>query len=164
MLRWPIPFSRWFDKPTALNAYLVRLIFVGLVPILVFSVFMMVLFARQEQANRQRGLEDTARALALAVDREIDSSITNLQALATSESLDVGAVNVFRSVAARILRTQKSWKSISLFDPRGQQLAHMTKPLVEPPTGISRESLDAVLRTRRPFISDFPQGRSPDPG
>jgi uncharacterized membrane protein len=71
MLRWPTQFSRWFDEPTALNAYLVRLIFVGLVPILVFSVFMMVLFARQEQANRQRGLEDTARALALAVDREI---------------------------------------------------------------------------------------------
>ena len=164
MLRWTTQFFRWFDEPTALNAYLVRLIFVGLVPILVFSVFMMVLFARQEQANRQRGLEDTARALALAVDREIDSSITNLQALATSESLDVGAVNVFRSVAARILRTQKSWKSISLFDPQGQQLAHMTKPLVDPPTGISRESLDAVLRTRRPFISDFPQGRSPETG
>ncbi|HEX7230458.1 MAG TPA: hypothetical protein VF452_08685, partial [Candidatus Binatia bacterium] len=157
-------FFRWFGEPTALNAYLVRLIFVGLVPILVFSVFMMVLFARQEQANRQRGLEDTARALALAIDREMDSSITNLRALATSESLDVGAVNVFRSVAARILRTQRSWNSISLFDPRGQRLAHMTKPLVEPPQGISRESLDAVLRTRAAVISDFPQTNSPEAG
>ena len=164
MLRLPPHFFRRFDEPTALNGYLVRLIFVGLVPILVFSVFMMVLFARQEQANRRRGLEDTARALALAIDREIDSSITNLQALATSESLDVGAVNVFRSVAARILRTQKSWKGISLFDPRGQQLASLTKPLVEPPTGISRESLEAVLRTRRPFISDFPPASSSESG
>ncbi|HEX5607905.1 MAG TPA: PAS domain S-box protein, partial [Candidatus Binatia bacterium] len=164
MLRLPPQVSRWFSEPTALNAYLVRLIFVGLVPILVFSVFMMVLFARQEQANRQRGLEDTARALALAIDREIESSITNLRALATSESLDVGAVNVFRSVAARILRTQKSWKSISLFDPQGRQLAQMTKPLVDTPKGISRESLDAVLRTRRPFISDFPQVDSPESG
>lgn len=164
MVRLPPQVSRWFSEPTALNAYLVRLIFVGLVPILVFSVFMMVLFARQEQANRRRGLEDTARALALAIDREMESSITNLQALATSESLDVGAVNVFRSVAARILRTQKSWKSISLFDPQGRQLAQMTKPLVDTPKGISRESLDAVLRTRRPFISDFPQVDSPESG
>ena len=164
MLRPPTQFLRWFGEPTALNAYLVRLIFVGLVPILVFSVFMMVLFARQEQANRQRGLEDTARALALAIDREMDSSITNLRALATSESLDVGAVNVFRSVAARTLRTQRSWKSISLFDPRGQRLAHMAKPLVEPAQGISRESLDAVLRTRAPVISDFPQADSPEAG
>jgi PAS domain S-box-containing protein len=164
MLRSPIQFFRWFGEPTALNAYLVRLIFVGLVPILVFSVFMMVLFARQEQANRQRGLEDTARALALAIDREMDSSITNLRALATSESLDVGAVNVFRSVAARILQTQRSWKSISLFDPRGQRLAHMAKPLVEPPQRISRESLNAVLRTRGPVISDFPQSDSPEAG
>ena len=164
MFRLPAQLSRWFSEPTALNAYLVRLIFVGLVPILVFSVFMMVLFARQEQANRQRGLEDTARALALAIDREMESSITNLQALATSESLDVGAVNVFRSVAARILRTQKSWKSISLFDPQGRQLAQMTKPLVDAPKGISRQSLDAVLLTRRPFISDFPQVDSPESG
>jgi two-component system cell cycle sensor histidine kinase/response regulator CckA len=164
MFRLPAHVSRWFSEPTALNAYLVRLIFVGLVPILVFSIFMMVLFARQEQANRQRGLEDTARALALAIDREMESSITNLQALATSESLDVGAVNVFRSVAARILRTQRSWKSISLFDPQGRQLAQLTKPLVDTPKGISRESLDAVLRTRRPFISDFPQVESPESG
>ena len=164
MFRLPAQLSRWFSEPTALNAYLVRLIFVGLVPILVFSIFMMVLFARQEQANRQRGLEDTARALALAIDREMESSITNLQALATSESLDVGAVNVFRSVAARILRTQKSWKSISLFDPQGRQLAQMTKPLVDAPKGISRQSLDAVLLTRRPFISDFPQVDSPESG
>jgi hypothetical protein len=71
---------------------------------------------------------------------------------------------VFRSVAARILRTQKSWKSISLFDPRGQPLAHMTKPLVDAPKGISRQSLDAVLLTRRPFISDFPQVDSPESG
>src|SRR3982751_3452033 len=120
----------WRARPASLNSYLIRLIIAGLGPILVFSVFMMVLFARQEQANRRRGLEDTARALALAIDREIESSITNLQALATSESLDVGAVNVFRSGAARILRTQKSWKSISLFDPQGRQLANLAKPLV----------------------------------
>src|SRR5678816_3611395 len=99
MFRLPAQLSRWFSEPTALNAYLVRLIFVGLVPILVFSVFMMVLFARQEQTNRQRGLKDTTRALALAIDQEIESSVTNLTALATSEPLDFGSVQEFRIVA-----------------------------------------------------------------
>lgn len=148
--------DRWFSRSASLNSYLTRLIIGGLGPLLVFSVLMTVLFARQEQANRRRGLEDTARALALAVDQELESSITNLEALATSEPLDVGAVKVFRSIAARILSTQTSWKSISLFDPKGQQLVNIARPLVEDRGGISRESLSAVLRTRRPVISDFP--------
>src|SRR4029078_13048751 len=96
--------------------------------------------------------------------REMESSITNLQALPTSESLDVGPVNVFHSVPAGLLRTQNSWKISTLVDPQGRQLAQMTKPLVDAPKGISRQSLDAVLLTRRPFISDFPQVDSPESG
>ena len=125
---------------------------------------MMVLFAGHEQANRRRGLEDTARALALAVDQQIESSITNLEALATSEPLDVGAVNVFRSIAARTLNTQKSWKSISLFDPRGQQLISIAIPVTEQPGGINRANLERVLSTRRPVISDFPVTESGEKG
>src|SRR5207237_493250 len=89
-------------------------------------------------------------------DGKSDTSVLNLEALATSESLDVGAVNVFRAIAARILNTQKSWQSITLFDPKGQRLVSIANPLVESSSGISRESLNSVLRTRRPVISDFP--------
>ena len=59
------------SHPIALNAYLNRLIIGALVPLLIFFIFMMVLFARQEQASRRRGLESTSRALVLAVDQEI---------------------------------------------------------------------------------------------
>jgi PAS domain S-box-containing protein len=139
-----------------MNHYLIRLIIGALGPLLIFSIFMMILFARQEQTNRRRGLEDTTRALALAIDQEIESSITNLEALATSEPLDVGAVNVFRAAAARILHTQNSWKRLTLFDPRGQALMNIAKPLVEDSAVISRENLNAVIETRLPVISDFP--------
>jgi len=146
-----------YSRPVALNAYLNQLIIGALVPLLLFSIFMMVLFARQEQASRRRGLESTARALVLAVDQEIKSSITTLQALATSESLDVGAVNVFRAVAARMLATQKNWQSLALFDPKGRQLATIAKPeagVVGVP--ISPQSLEGVLQTSLPIIGDFP--------
>jgi PAS domain S-box-containing protein len=159
-----VQFADWYSRPTSLNSYLFRLIVGGLAPLLIFSVFMMVLFAGHEQANRRRGLEDTARALALAVDQQIESSITNLEALATSEPLDVGAVNVFRSIAARTLNTQKSWKSISLFDPRGQQLISIAIPVTEQPGGINRANLERVLSTRRPVISDFPVTESGEKG
>src|SRR5688572_5482770 len=154
----------FFRRPTTLNSYLIRLIIAGLVPLLCFSVFMMVLFARQEQADRQRGLKDTARALALAIDQEIESSVTNLTALATSEPLDFGAVQEFRVVAGRFLRTQNSWKSVSLFDPRGRRLTNIAKPLSEDSGGINSESLNGVLRTRQPVISDFPVSTSGESG
>ncbi|MGE5306891.1 MAG: ATP-binding protein [Alphaproteobacteria bacterium] len=152
--------ARWSRRPLSMNRYLVRLIIGALGPLLLFSIFMMILFARQEQANRRRGLEDTTRALALAIDQEIESSITNLGALATSEPLDVGDVKVFRAVAARILRTQDSWTRLTLFDPRGQSLMSIAKPLVEDSGVISRENLDAVMKSRLPVISDFLSGES----
>ena len=154
----------WFSRPTTLHSYLIRLIIGGLGPLLIFSILMMVLFARQEQATRQRGLEDTARALTLAIDQEIESSITNLEALATSEPLDFGRIKIFRTIAARFLRSQNRWKSITISDPTGKQLATISKPLAEEGGSISRDHLDRILRTRRPVISDFPGSGSPEKG
>jgi PAS domain S-box-containing protein len=149
-------FNRNFSQPISLNAYLIRLIIGALGPLLLFSIFMMVLFARQEQANRRRGLESTARALALAIDQEVKFSLTNLEALATSEPLDVGALSDFKSSAKRFLETQESWNSLTLFDPQGNRLATIAKPLVVEVTNISRESLASIKRSRLPMISDFP--------
>jgi two-component system cell cycle sensor histidine kinase/response regulator CckA len=144
------------SRPIPLNAYLNRLILGALVPLLIFSIFMMVLFARQEQASRRRGLESTARALILAVDQEIKSSITTLEALATAEPLDVGAVRVFREVAARIFDAQNNWQGLALFDPQGSRLVAIAKPDVAETWLIHRASLEGVLRTRLPMIDDLP--------
>jgi PAS domain S-box-containing protein len=154
----------WFTRPLSIQAFLTRLIIGALGPLLVFAIFVMILFARQEQASRQRSLEDTARALALAIDQELESSITNLQALATSEPLDIGAVEVFRATASRILRTQNSWTRLSLFDPKGRALMTIAKPEAENAEEISRDNLDRVMRTYLPVISDYPSQASRDVG
>ncbi|HEX2932088.1 MAG TPA: hypothetical protein VHV54_20345, partial [Candidatus Binatia bacterium] len=75
---------------------MIRLILGGLGPLFIFAVVMMVLFTTQEQTNRRRGLQDMARSLTLAIDQEINASINHLEALATSEPLDYGAVDSFR--------------------------------------------------------------------
>ena len=148
-------FARWFSRSITLNRHLIRVIVGGLAPLLIFSIVMMVLFARQEQANRRRGVEDTARALALAVDLEIKASLTNLEALATSDPLDFGLVDSFGEIAIRIFRTQKSWKAIMLFDTSGRRLLSIVKPSGADPGHIGQENLTEILRTGRPVISDF---------
>jgi len=151
-------FVHRFARPASVKSYLVGVILGGLGPLLVFSVVMMVLFTRQEQANRRRGLQDTARALSLAIDQEINASITHLESLATSEPLDAGAVNDFLRVAARILRIQEGWKSIVLFDPSGRGVVSVRDALAKTSASMSRDRLKELLRTRRPVISDFPGG------
>jgi PAS domain S-box-containing protein len=155
-MRFSLPgFGSVFSRPIELHSYLIRLIVGALGPLLVFSIFMMVMFARQEQANRKSGLESTSRALSLAIDQEVKSSLTNLEALATSEPLDFGAVNVFQAAAKRIVATQEGWNSLTLFDPQGKRLATVTKASAVGPLRIMPETLNGVLSTRAPIISDF---------
>ena len=158
MLLWLRKFGFSFNRPIALNAYLTRIIVGALGPLLVFSIFMMVLLARQEQANRRTGLENTSRALILALDQEIKSSVTNLEALATFEPLDVGAVHVFQAAAKRIVDMQESWKALALFDPKGKRLASMLKPGATQPITLPRESLGELMRTRQPVIANETEG------
>ncbi|MGH7875469.1 MAG: ATP-binding protein [Candidatus Binatia bacterium] len=149
-------FARWVAGTTSLNSYLVRLIIGAVGPLLIFAIVTTVLFARQDQSNRRRGIEDNARALTLAVDQELKSAITSLEALGTAEPLDFGAVDIFRPIAARFLHTQPHWKRITLFDPRGRLITTLSKPLAEDGRKIAGTDLNALLRTRRPVISDFP--------
>lgn len=154
-------FVGWLSRPSSLNSYLVRLIIGAVAPLLIFSIVVMILFSLQEQANRRRSLEDTARALSLAVDQELESGITSLGALATAEPLDFGAIKLFQPIAARFLRTQANWTGIALFDPRGQRIVALSKSFsVSHDSTINSADLRTLLNSRRPVISDFPTADS----
>jgi hypothetical protein len=64
----------------------------------------------------------TASALTVAVDHELIASISTLQALATARSLDSGDLKPFYEEAQRVLRTHRSWTTITLSDDHGQQV------------------------------------------
>ena len=144
-----------FSHPVPLKSYLARLMIGVVGPLLVFAVFMMILFARQEHSSRRRGIESVARSLALAVDQEVKSSITKLEAMATSEALDTGAVKIFQEAAERLITTQDNWQSVTLSSPQGTALAVAADSgaQVRP---ISRERLAEVLQTRQPVVTDYP--------
>ena len=150
------PFSA-LRAPATLRTHLVTLILVTLGPLVIFSAVLIVLFARQEQATRTLGLKETARALSAAVEKEFAANIRMLEALASSESLDAGALQEFRRSAWRVLRGQQNWAGIAVFDPRGEMLMANTDP------GVSldapdRRSLDQIVQQKRPSVSGFSGG------
>lgn len=57
----------------SLRAHLVAPVVAALLPVLLFSGFVVVLLAREQRVNVERGLRQTARALAQAVDEQIGS-------------------------------------------------------------------------------------------
>src|ERR671923_266866 len=103
-----------------LRRHLLILVVAAVVPVLVFATIMVIVFGRGERASTERGLRDTTRALTLAVDREIETSMKALEALAASLYLDRDDYNAFERHAGRVLPTQPWWRAIVLTDARGE--------------------------------------------
>jgi PAS domain S-box-containing protein len=147
--------TRLRQHSLSLRSHLVLLVLAALLPVVGFSTGVVVLLHRQERASVQRGLLETVRTLAVAVDQELRSSITALNALAASERLDKGDLAGFYGEAQRVLRAQHgTWESIVLSDPSGQQLINLRRPFGTPlPKLANTAALQRTLTTRAPVVS-----------
>jgi PAS domain S-box-containing protein len=116
---------------------------------------MVVLFTRQEVATLERGARDTARALSLAVDRDLLRSITTLEALATSRELDADQLRGFVSEAQRVLPTQDGWLDIMLFDRAGRELVTLAASRAPGARVTDADLVLPVAETGRPSVSDL---------
>jgi signal transduction histidine kinase/ActR/RegA family two-component response regulator len=143
-------------RAVSLRSQLTVLIVAVVVPLLVFSVWMIVLFARSESTAMERGLKETARALRQTTDKEFESAIAALQVLATSEQLENGDLKEFYRLCARVLPSQPGWKTILLFDTAGREIFNLARPFGTPLPGVvEKKSYDELLRTQKPSISKY---------
>src|SRR2546430_4849416 len=144
------------SRPRTLRSHLTLLVFAAVVPVLVLAIVMAALLERQQRASVERGLRDTARALTVAVDRELSSSLSTMHALATSEHLDTGDLRRFYADAQRVLATHPGWITINLLDLSGQQLVNLLRPFGAPlPSSGDLEVVRRTLGTGQPAISDL---------
>jgi GAF domain-containing protein/ActR/RegA family two-component response regulator len=142
-----------------LRSYLLVLIAGILLPVLLFSGVVLVLLNRQTRTATEKGLVETARALSLAVDRELTASASVLRALATADSLASGDLKAFDRQMRAVLASQPGWQNILLYDPSGQQLINTSRPFGEalPRTG-NPELIARAVRERAPAISNLFRG------
>ena len=148
--------SYFNSQPATLRSHLRKLTLVGVLPLLVFSIGMVALLARQERAAMERGLVETTRALTVALDKEFESSITALRGLASSEHLGIGDEIGFYDVCLRVLKSQPEWKKIIFLDATAKPLFSTDyAPGSGVPAAIERETLDVVLRTGKATVSNL---------
>ena len=130
-----------------------------LLPMVVFALIVSILFARRERATFERGATQRTLALVTAVDGELKSSVTTLEALGTSRNLDTDDLRAFHEDARRVLASRADWFTINLALPSGQQVVNGLRPFATPlPLVADRESFEQALRTGKPAAGHVVRG------
>ena len=146
----------------SLRAYLVLLVVVCVAPMVAFSVWLTVTISRGQRSAVREGMQDTVRALAIAVDRDLQEDLHTLQALAALRSLDAHDLTAAREEMRRVAATQRQWLAITLYTPDARRVLDTARPLDEPVGGdADRAGVLRVLETGRPVVAE-PTGFGPD--
>src|SRR5687767_10774389 len=146
--------------PMSLRSHLLALVLVTLVPVLGFTGVLVAAFAHHERATIERGSRETARALAAAVDEQINAAFAALSALALSNELLRGDLREFYEEARLLRATQEGWETIFLHDAEGTGLLNVRLAFGAPvPSAAGHEPFTTLMASGQPAVSDLAHGR-----
>jgi PAS domain S-box-containing protein len=161
MPRWPrcilrACFPRFARRVRGLRSRLVLLVLATLLPLGIFAVTLLLLFAHEARRTTERGMRDTARALALAMDREVDEVRAALGVLALSGSLAAGERASFYQQCLEALQMLPPDAWLTFSDRHGQLLFNTRVPYGTPlPRKAASDVVQDVVATGRPSQSDL---------
>jgi len=136
-----------------IRTYLVALVLSIFVPFAIFAGAIAHMLAERERAASVDGLRSTARALAIAVDRNIADVSNSLKVLANAELLRNGELEGFHRYARRVVDSRAELQHLVLVDRDGWILFDTDVPY---PTAfaatIRSEGLARAIATGAPAI------------
>ena len=163
------------DRHLSIRSHLILLVVAALLPVLIFAGIMFWQHVELQRATMDRGMRDTARALSLAVDREIGQVREVLETLAASPYLDSQDFKAFYELSSRAAKEHND-SSIVLLDRSGQQITNTLRPFGallpnavrhakapsaddtdELPQG-TPEAAQRVIDSGNPFVTDLFMG------
>ena len=135
----------------SVQALLLRLIFVCLVPPALGAGLWLYTNQKSERAELKKDAIQAARAKVQTVDAELAKAEYFAQALATSESLNRQDFSAFHAQSLRLLHGSNIDLSVILYDANGQQLVNTRIPYGQPlPSRTDLEQIQSVFATGRP--------------
>ncbi len=137
-----------------IRSHLVALVFVALLPVLVFSSVMVDLYWRQQRLAFDQRFLERVDAITIALDRELEGHIRMLQVLGLSPHLSSGNLRAFHEEAARVREEQRTWAAVLLMDPAGLEVINLRLPFGAPlPKYPDLAGLTKVLAEGHPGVS-----------
>jgi signal transduction histidine kinase/CheY-like chemotaxis protein len=117
---------------------------------------------QSEKAQLEQGTMQTARALSLAVDKDLAGIMGKLQILATSPSVQTGDLEAFQHQAQDVLSKGTLAEAIVLIDRNGQQVMNTLRPYgaALPKTG-NKAIVEMIFESGLPAVSDLYTGGVP---
>jgi PAS domain S-box-containing protein len=142
-----------------LRTFLLAVVSLTLVPLLGVAGIAIWWSHQDERRAMEQALLYHARSLTVAVDREVETSLAALNALATSSDLDPPDLRRFYEQARLVRQAYRRWLTVALVDPSGQQVLNLLRPLGSPlPSLAGLETFQRTLRTGEPQVSDLVMG------
>ena len=145
----------------SLRQLLFLLIALGLLPVAVIGAWGIHAAVARQQADLAHSIEALARALASAVDAELDTTLQSVRVLAGSHMLTTGDVAGFYAVAGAAVKGQSDWRTVILTDVDGKVLFNTNTPLGAAEQNINDiGSLRTAMSTLRPVVGSIARSRS----
>jgi len=136
----------------SLRRLLVLLTALGLLPLALLGVWGLHLVSDYQQREQERYLLDLTRALASAVDAEIDGAVAALEGMARTPAMAAGDLRAIYEIARMQAAAQPEWLAVILTDDKGAILFRTNAPYGGPAGSIADPaSLQRVLRERQPL-------------
>ncbi|HEY9025255.1 MAG TPA: cache domain-containing protein, partial [Burkholderiaceae bacterium] len=138
---------------------LMLLVGVGLLPLVLFGGFGIASTIRRQTHDLERSTLELSRALASAVDSELDATVESLQAMALSRALAQGDVRGFYEIAQQDAAARPGWATVILTDAQGRVLFKTGQPFgAADPRVVDPPSLQRTIETRAPTVGSLLAG------
>ena len=151
--------ARLRGSKLGLRTHLVLFALAIVLPVQIYSAFLLHRYAQAERAQNEQRVLQIARALSADIDREIRAIVTTLEALVISSALAAKDFKSFHQQAKEALKS-RPW-NVLVIDPNRRQLVNTRLPWGTPlPVGEAAEpDLVRIAReTGRPHVSDLFMG------
>lgn len=135
----------------------------SVIPLLAMGLVREYLDYRAQRQEVYTDLLQTARGMAVAVERDLQIRVSSLEALATSPSLQVGDWKAFGEQADAFLRRQSPGTLLGIANAGTFDLHMYGLPADGPPALAHRDAGfpgSRVFETRRPFVTDLHIGHT----
>lgn len=153
-------------RPAGLRAHLLGFVLVLLLPVLALGAATAWQMAQALRGAFEGGLLQTTRALALALDRHIETKLEVATTLARAPLMERGDFEAARSWASEVAARLDAWVVVNEAEPGHRQVLNTRLPpgaplpLPSPPGAGAWALIRQVVETRRPAVSDLFTGRA----
>jgi PAS domain S-box-containing protein len=138
-----------------LRGILALLVLATTLPLGLFAGLLILMSWQQQRTMVDHQNVDTARAISVAIDKELESTINALDVLASVDVLQFRNLRAFNQLALRLMPREPGWHAVVLVDPSGHVLVNTAAPGAEPATPPTMDWVGTVLATARPTVSSL---------